>query len=218
MTVSEVLISPTTGLPFVIDTIQPRPLAANPPAPNQAQAFLFQLPLPGQEGFIEMRGRIVRPGTEVAPQAASPTDKIDNLKKKGYKIPKCLEKIIKWFKCAWKGLEKTTNKVTKCLGAPLKYLGLALLIAGTVYIFVVVFTFPPATLVTGGLSALIVALVTKGAIPILVGGGTIFFFGKSLMKGEAPAFHNFATTFPLISWNMNQIPSNYNPNDPHHLA
>lgn len=197
------IVSPT-GIPLVIEpSTKPKNETVTSPT------FFFQLPLPGQEGVIELRG-------EIKAGKIIPTQHVAKLKKKGFKLPPVLEKLVSWLKKAWHGIEAASSKLAQVIGCPIKYLGLALLVAGAIHIFVVIFTMPASAIAAGGLAVLITALVTKGAVPTMLAGGSLYFFGSALIKKESPPLHNFLNGFPIISYFMNQIPSNYNPTDPHH--
>jgi uncharacterized membrane protein YraQ (UPF0718 family) len=197
----------STGMPTIIDH------AAASPSQN-SQEFFFQLPVPGQENAtLLLRGRIAAGGAMPAPTQHT---FLDSLRHRGFKIPRVLDALLKWAHCAWKILETVSSAIIKCIGGPIKYLGLALLIAGAIHVFIVLLTTPPSAILAGGLIVLVVALVTKGAVPVLLAGGTLYFFGSSLLKNETPAFHSFLNGFPIISYFMTLIPSSYSPTDPHH--
>lgn len=193
------------------------PIALSPPqkVENSArktipQEFFFTLPLPGERGTLELRGRI-----DPAKSKAEVIEHAKALEKKGDRLPPALRRTLEWLKKAWQMLEKSSEYIAKGLGGPIKYLGLALLVAGSIHIFVVLGSVAPLLFAAGGLTHLIVTLVTSGAIPTTLAGGSLYFFGKSLLKGETPSLHNFLNGFPIISYFMTLLPSNYSPTDPH---
>lgn len=199
----------SSGQPTIIE---PQPSTQQ----HTHQNFFFQLPLPGQENKKLIITGHIEQGSHT-PQLASLTF-FESLRQKGYKIPKIFDSLLHWMQTLWKLLESASSVIIKCIGGPVKYLGLALLIAGVIHVFIVLFTTPPSAIIAGGLIVLIVALVTKGAVPVMLAGGTLFFFGTSLLKSETPAFHSFLNGFPIISYFMSLLPSNYTPNDPHHQS
>lgn len=201
-------------MPTIIH-VAPQPVEARVPS----QKFMFQLPLPGQEGLLVINGEIQKPSppAEIQAKPAQSVAFFDRLRAKGCKIPRALDRIILWLKKIGAALEKISSKMTQTIGAPIKYLGFALLIIGAIHIFVVLCMTPPSAIVAGGLIVLITALVTKGAVPTLLAGGTLYFFGNSLLKKEKPAFDNFLNGFPVVSYFTNQIPYNYNPTLPQPL-
>jgi len=192
------------GIPRAIDSSKPieRELASDD------EEDLFDLPPPGSE--------------KSAVKSNPPPTKIpsipcfDFLRAKGCKIPRVLDKIVLFLKMAWKCIETGTAIIAKIVAVPIKYIGLALLVAGAIHVIVVICTTPFSSIVSGGLIVLVTALVTTGAIPVLLAGAALFFFGSGLLKGDSPPLYNFLNGFPIISFFMNQIPSaNYNPTDPH---
>lgn len=142
-------------------------------------------------------------------------EKLEELEKQGYKIPPRLKKCINWFKKVFAALEKSASLIAKGVGFAMKYLGLIFLVVGAIHVFIVLFTTPPSATLAAGLIVIVTAMVTRGAIPVLLAGGSLFLFGSSLLKGETPTLHQFLNGFPIISYFMNLIPSNYSPVDPH---
>lgn len=216
----------STGMPEFIELPRPKKKKKHL---EEGQEIFFELPLPGQEKKrVLIRGRIIDNDALKASskQHARKANKIrkpervqgcfEKLRKKGCKIPRCLDRLLRWFKMVGHRLERASAVIAKTVGGPIKYLGLILLVAGAIHVFVVLCTTPPAAVIAGGLIVLVTALVTKGAVPVMLAGGALFFFGKSLLKGETPMLHNFLNGFPIISYFMNLVPSTYSPVDPHH--
>lgn len=164
-----------------------------------------------QENFFSLPEKASPP-----PSREEVIEKSKDLEKRGYHLPEVLRKLLGGLRKAWQILEKGSDFISKAIGAPLKYLGLALLIAGSIHIFIVLIEIAPLLFMSGGLMHLVVTLVTTGAIPTTLAGGSLYFFGRSLLKGETPGLHNFLNGFPIISYFMTLIPSNFSPANPHH--
>lgn len=114
-------------------------------------------------------------------------------------IQKPVLKKVSWFRKMGQTCEKGFKQIVKGLGYVLKYLGLSLLLTGTIYFLFIVLTFNP--LITP-LVQLVTQAVIKGAVPLFLAGSSLYFFGDHLIKSKPPETASFLNGFPIVPYFM----------------
>lgn len=141
---------------------------------------------------------MVLPGASAPP--TKPTEAIEILaerEKAGFTLPPFLKTIVE-------GAKKVIGFFTevvfpfclKACGFVFQLIGITMLVVGTVHTIVVLCTTPLAI----GLLPLLMVLVTSGALPVAVGGASIFHLGHDMAHEKFGALYYILIALPFTGF------------------
>ncbi len=144
---------------------------------------------------------------EASEAKTSPAEAIEILdakKKEGFKLPPLLEKILE-------GAKKVIAFITdvafpmclKVCGFIFQVLGIAALIVGTIHTIVVICTTPLGL----GILPLLMVLITSGALPVAVGGASIYHLGHDMYHQKFGALYYILIALPFTGFFGTFFPS-----------
>jgi hypothetical protein len=134
---------------------------------------------------------------------------LPDLEDKGFQLPDKLKKFWEGFLRVIEYIDtKIVPNIMKGAGYFFKYLGLIMLVVGTVHCIIVICTTP----LNMGLMPVLLALITSGALPVVVGGASLYSLGKDFTDHKFGGLYYILMALPFTNYFGKFFPDVPNPN------